>query len=239
VRWATGPAAPFTGCRSILVTGSDDSEWQVLAGKTADDNDRLSTSEGRSHEPWMHAAGVPGSHVVVRKADAGSGRAANPVPDDVLRVAARIAAFYSKAKGSRVKVHVTTCGKVGKASGAPAGQVLLRGDFKTLMVAPLDPADLKTETQQDVTKARPQRSSKDNQISGRGDWKKQRWELRTLQNLERKMERLESAIEGIDEELQKHASDWHKLTELQDKRQAEAAKLDSLYEQWTEASESS
>ncbi|CAE7563884.1 KIN14I [Symbiodinium sp. KB8] len=44
-------AAPFAGCRCIEVTAADGSEWQILAGKTAEDNDRLSLKEGRSDEP--------------------------------------------------------------------------------------------------------------------------------------------------------------------------------------------
>eukprot|EP00439_Symbiodinium_sp_Y106_P049813 s251_g6.t1 len=58
-------AAP-KGCRAVLVSGKDGSQWQVLIGKSAADNDRLSLEQGRADEVWMHAAHVPGSHVVVR-----------------------------------------------------------------------------------------------------------------------------------------------------------------------------
>lgn len=136
------PAAP-KGCRSIGVTSkADGSLWQVLAGKSAPDNDRLSLEIGQAHEPWMHVAGVPGSHVVVRAVGADSGATRQP-PQDVLQTAAGICAYYSKSKLlPQVKVHLTKCGKVGKIPGAPAGMVLLTGGWDTLTVRPLNPAFL-------------------------------------------------------------------------------------------------
>ncbi|CAE7877969.1 unnamed protein product, partial [Symbiodinium sp. KB8] len=59
-------AAELKGCRVVLVSGKDGSQWQVLIGKSAADNDRLSLEQGRADEVWMHAAHVPGSHVVLR-----------------------------------------------------------------------------------------------------------------------------------------------------------------------------
>ncbi|CAE7785714.1 KCBP, partial [Symbiodinium sp. KB8] len=67
-----------------------------------------------------------------------------PAPSEVVRTAAGIAAFYSKAKGGRVKVHLTRCGQVSKAKGSPAGKVLLSGSVETLQVSPLDPASLRS-----------------------------------------------------------------------------------------------
>ncbi|CAE7229330.1 rqcH, partial [Symbiodinium pilosum] len=114
------PKAP-KGCRSVLVAGKDGSQWQVLIGKSAADNDRLSLDLGRADEVWMHAAHVPGAHVVIRAVST-QGRP----PNDVVTKAASLCAFYSKAKAAgTVEVHVTTCGKVSKIPGSPPGQVLL------------------------------------------------------------------------------------------------------------------
>merc|ERR1712187_897184 len=95
------------GCRSVEIAGQDGSLWQVLIGKSAEDNDRLSLEVGLPHETWMHAAGQA----------------------DVLDKAANLAAFHSKApKGSSgVVVQIAKCGQVSKLPRAPAGQVFLRG----------------------------------------------------------------------------------------------------------------
>ncbi|CAE7024819.1 rqcH [Symbiodinium natans] len=126
-------AAPAPkGCRSVLVSGQDDSQWQVLIGKSAADNDRLSLEHGRDDEVWMHAAHVPGSHVVIRAVSA-QGRP----PKDVISKAASLCAFYSKSKvETSVEVHVTTCGKVSKIPGAPPGQVMLLPGWASVKATP-------------------------------------------------------------------------------------------------------
>jgi predicted ribosome quality control (RQC) complex YloA/Tae2 family protein len=50
------------------------------------------------------------------------------LPKDVLEQAAALAAWHSKARGSRgkVEVHVCRVADVAKARGAPAGEVRLR-----------------------------------------------------------------------------------------------------------------
>ncbi|CAE8582040.1 unnamed protein product [Polarella glacialis] len=148
--------APPKGCRSVTVPGQDGTLWQVLMGKTAVDNDRLSLEIGQPQEVWMHVAGLPGSHAVVRSVP-GSTRApallrggSDRPPRDVLKVAAGVCAFYSKAKAQlSVEVHVTTCSKVGKMPGSPAGQVLLAGKWESIKVKPLDPQSLKASSSSD------------------------------------------------------------------------------------------
>lgn len=116
-------------------------KWQVLVGKTAKDNDHLSFDIGKPHEVWMHAVGAPGSHVVIRQAAEGL----RP-PRKVVEAAAGICAFYSKLKTqSTVEVQMTTCGKLAKLPGAPAGQVMLRGKFESLRVQPLNPTSLQSK----------------------------------------------------------------------------------------------
>jgi len=134
------PAKAPAGCRLIPIVSKNGTEWHIIAGKAASDNDVLSTREGRPHEVWMHAAGVPGSHVVLREAGKNTG---SPLPRDVLEKAAGIAVFYSKSKGSAATVHVTTCGKVSKQAGSPAGQVVLKPGFKVMKATSLDPAQFR------------------------------------------------------------------------------------------------
>jgi predicted ribosome quality control (RQC) complex YloA/Tae2 family protein len=43
--------------------------WSVLAGRTEDDNDILSTELAQPNDWWFHAADVPGSHVILQARD--------------------------------------------------------------------------------------------------------------------------------------------------------------------------
>jgi len=96
----------------------------VLVGKGAAENDRLTLDVAEPRDFWLHVAGgMPGSHVVVRNPDD-----LDELPQAVLRAAAELAAYHSKARNARGKVEVHHCraGDVRKRRGSPAGQVELR-----------------------------------------------------------------------------------------------------------------
>jgi predicted ribosome quality control (RQC) complex YloA/Tae2 family protein len=97
--------------------------FEVLVGKGDADNDALTFRVAEPHDFWLHVAGPAGSHVVVRNPER-----LGALPRDVLEKAAALAAWHSKARGSRgkVEVHVCRVADVGKARGAPAGEVRLR-----------------------------------------------------------------------------------------------------------------
>lgn len=105
--------------------------FEILVGRNARENDRLSLREARPDDLWLHAAGYAGSHVVVRAAGGTTG----DVPPAVLERAARLAIWHSKARGAggKVPVHLCRGRDVSKRRGAPAGQVVLR-DHDTLRV---------------------------------------------------------------------------------------------------------
>lgn len=108
--------------------------WEILVGKTARDNDRLSIAIGKPADFWFHVAGMPGSHVVARHPDR-----PEQCPREVKRLAAGLAAYFGKGKqGGKVAIHWTTCKHVSKRPGAPPGQVQLKR-FETLMSEPIDP----------------------------------------------------------------------------------------------------
>ena len=106
--------------------------FEVVVGRNARANDRLSLKLARPRDHWLHAAGVPGSHVVVRLPEG-----VESAPRDVLEAAARFAVRHSKARSAtgKVPVHLARACDVGKERGAPAGQVTLRR-FETLRVYP-------------------------------------------------------------------------------------------------------
>lgn len=105
--------------------------FEILVGKGDADNDRLTFKVGAPLDIWLHVAGVPGSHVVVRNPDR-----LDELPRTVLERAAELAAFHSKAKhGGKVEVHWCRVADVSKPRGAAPGKVLLR-TFKSLRVYP-------------------------------------------------------------------------------------------------------
>lgn len=105
--------------------------FEILVGTSARDNDRLTLKIAAPNDLWLHASGFAGSHVVIR----------NPerieIPRDVVRRAAELAVFHSKARTARGKidVHVCRAGDVRKPRGAPPGQVQLQR-WETVKVYP-------------------------------------------------------------------------------------------------------
>lgn len=104
---------------------------EVLVGRGAQENDYLTFRVAEKGDYWLHVGGgTAGSHVVVRCPDG-----ARP-PRAVLEKAARLAAWYSKARrASRVDVHACPVSHVSKARGAPRGEVQI-SRFERLRVEP-------------------------------------------------------------------------------------------------------
>ena len=103
---------------------------QVLAGRTAVENHRLTFKESAPDDLWFHARGMPGAHVLLR--DPGE----NPAPA-LIHAVARLAAHLSAGHGSTaVDVDVTRRRHVRAIRGAGPGQVTYRR-HQTLRVAPL------------------------------------------------------------------------------------------------------
>ena len=69
---------------------------EIFAGRNNAQNDLVTCRLGRSSDTWMHAQGMPGSHVLIK---------ANPVPSDTLRQAAHIAAFFQPCQALRQRTH--------------------------------------------------------------------------------------------------------------------------------------
>ena len=103
----------------------------VLVGRTAADNDVLTTKLAAPGDFWLHVAAGSGSHVVVRNPDR-----LERLPRETGRFAAALAVRYSKLKsGGRTAVHVTTCSEVDKPRGYAPGKVRLRR-YSTVHAAP-------------------------------------------------------------------------------------------------------
>jgi len=104
--------------------------WEILVGKSAAGNDYITMKIARPDDLWLHAEGLPGSHVVVRNP-----RGAD-IPYEVLLKAASLAAYYCKGRNSgKVSVTFTRAGFVRKPKSAKPGMVILT-DRKSIMVKP-------------------------------------------------------------------------------------------------------
>ena len=121
--------------RSVIVEG-----FEILIGKGDEENDRLTFEVAEPDDLWLHVgSGAAGSHVVIRNPEK-----LDVVAKDVVRRAAELAAWHSKAReAGRVEVHVCRVSDVTKRRGAPAGEVMLRRwDRVRVYPRPTDPTEV-------------------------------------------------------------------------------------------------
>lgn len=112
--------------------------WNVLAGRTDADNDRLSLKVARPNDWWFHVRGMPGSHVILQVSGADPDKA-------TLEAAAAVAAYHSKARnGGIVAVSATQARHVTKPRGAKPGTVTIRKE-SVLKVRPALPDETGSE----------------------------------------------------------------------------------------------
>ncbi|MFO7608009.1 MAG: NFACT RNA binding domain-containing protein [Candidatus Krumholzibacteriia bacterium] len=104
------PARPFRRYRI-------DGRWEVWIGRSNQENDELTHRASHPRDLWLHAQGVPGSHVILR-----TGGRPEQVPRAVVAKAAALAALHSKARhAGLVPVLWTERRYVRKPRKAPPG----------------------------------------------------------------------------------------------------------------------
>ncbi len=107
----------------------DIGDFPVFLGRNARQNDQVTFRRGASDDIWLHVRGLPGAHVIIKS----GGRT---VPEDVVREAASLAAYYSSARQKdRADVDVTEQRFVKRAPGGRPGMVTYRQE-RTLLVEP-------------------------------------------------------------------------------------------------------
>ncbi|WP_020401951.1 NFACT RNA binding domain-containing protein [Gracilimonas tropica] len=107
--------------------------YTVWIGKNAKSNDEL-VQRAHKEDVWMHARGVPGSHLVIRM-----GNEKEMPPRAVLLEAASYAAYNSKAKGMKLAPVIITKKKyVRKPKGSAPGAVVVDKE-EVEMVTPKNP----------------------------------------------------------------------------------------------------
>ena len=105
----------------------------ISFGKNNLQNDELTWHHARKDEIWLHAKDYHGAHVVIH--------ASNP-DEETLRLAANIAAYFSKGRNSSsVPVNYCLVKELKKIPRAKPGMVQM-GSYKTIYIDP-NPKELK------------------------------------------------------------------------------------------------
>ncbi len=108
-----------------------DKVYFVYVGKDSKNNDLLTTKFAKQNDYWFHARSVSGSHVVLR-----NDKAKENIPKNILKKAASLAAYHSKAKtAGTVPVSYTFKKYVVKKKGMEPGKVALLKE-EVLLVSP-------------------------------------------------------------------------------------------------------
>lgn len=106
-------------------------DWQIIVGRSAKENDLLITRVVQPWDWWFHTRIFHGTHVILRNF------AKKELPDELLHLCCRLAAYYSKAKQSvNVPVDYTQVRYLRKPRGSAPGFVTYTNQ-KTLFVDPL------------------------------------------------------------------------------------------------------
>ena len=98
----------------------------IRVGRNSRQNEAL-LKDARGEDLWLHAKDIPGSHVLVTSGG-------QDVPEDTLVLAAKLAAYYSKARGRQTQVDYTPRRHVKKTPGGGPGLVHYTGE-KSLIVS--------------------------------------------------------------------------------------------------------
>jgi predicted ribosome quality control (RQC) complex YloA/Tae2 family protein len=111
----------------------DDEGNAVFIGHTSAQNDQVTFEIAGPDDTWLHARGVPGSHVIIRWQRPGAEER-----EETVLAAAALAGWYSAGRdGARVEVDVARRRHVRKIKGGRPGMVNYRNE-RTIAVRPGD-----------------------------------------------------------------------------------------------------
>lgn len=99
----------------------------ILVGRNSLQNEKL-LQKAQGSDLWLHAKDMAGSHVILVNPG-------EPLPEEALLLAGRLAAFHSKGRGQQVPVNYTFRRYVRKPSGAPAGFVTFTNEKLMILSA--------------------------------------------------------------------------------------------------------
>lgn len=104
--------------------------FKILVGRNNKQNDELTIKMAYSTDIWLHTKIIPGSHTIIRTGGN------TDIPETTIMEAAKLAAYFSKAKNStQVPVDYAPVKNVKKPSGAKPGLVIY-DNYNTVYVTP-------------------------------------------------------------------------------------------------------
>jgi len=110
---------------------------EIMIGKNNLQNDMLTFKIGKKEDYWFHSKNIPGSHVIIKTNG-------DELADEEYVEAARLAAYYSKAKNSSsVEVDYTKKSNVKKPANAKPGFVIYETNYSMLVEPNISNIELK------------------------------------------------------------------------------------------------
>lgn len=101
--------------------------YHIYVGKNNFQNDELTFRFASGNDWWFHAKGLPGSHVIVKTGG-------NALPDRTFEEAAKLAAYYSKARGQdKAEIDYTEKKNVKKPNGGKPGFVIYHTNYSMII----------------------------------------------------------------------------------------------------------
>jgi predicted ribosome quality control (RQC) complex YloA/Tae2 family protein len=101
--------------------------YHMYVGKNNFQNDELTFKFATGNDWWFHAKGIPGSHVILKTNG-------DEIPDRAFEEAGRLAAHYSKGRGSdKVEIDYIEKKHVKKTSGAKPGFVVYYTNYSLII----------------------------------------------------------------------------------------------------------
>ncbi len=108
-----------------LMTFKSSTHKTIYVGKNNLQNDLLTFKIAHKHDTWLHVKDMAGSHVIIKGQD---------IDEPTLRLAAMLAAYYSKARySSSIPVNYTQVKQLKKPVGRRPGQVMMM-DMQTIYI---------------------------------------------------------------------------------------------------------
>ncbi len=102
--------------------------FHMYVGKNNYQNDELTFQFATGNDWWFHAKGIPGSHVIVKSNNI------TELPDKTFEEAARLAAFYSKAREQeKVEIDYVQKKHIKKPAGAAPGFVVYYTNYSLMI----------------------------------------------------------------------------------------------------------
>lgn len=101
--------------------------YHIYVGKNNYQNEELTFQFANGGDWWFHTKGIPGSHVIVKSNG-------EELPDRVFEEAGKLAAYYSKARGSdKVEIDYTLKKNVKKPGGGAPGFVVYYTNYSLVI----------------------------------------------------------------------------------------------------------